>query len=111
MAEDFYETLGVARSASDDEIKKAYRRLAKKYHPDMNPGNKSAEEKFKKLTGAFEVLSDKKKRQLYDEFGEDAAKIGFDEKKANAYRQYREAQTSGGGGMPHGFRSDVDLNE
>jgi molecular chaperone DnaJ len=90
MAEDYYRVLGVARGASQDEIKKAYRKLARKHHPDVNQGNKAAEEKFKQLSGAFEVLSDPKKRAMYDEFGEDAAKLGFDPKKAEAYRAYRE---------------------
>jgi DnaJ-class molecular chaperone len=98
MAEDYYQLLGVQRSASPDEIKKAYRRLARKYHPDVNPNNKSAEETFKKLSQAFEVLSDPKKRKLYDEFGEDAAKLGFDEKKAEAFRAYRAAPGTGAGG-------------
>jgi molecular chaperone DnaJ len=94
MAEDFYHTLGVPRTASADEIKKAYRKLAKKYHPDVNPGNKAAEDKFKQLSAAFEVLSDEKKRRLYDEFGEDAAKMGFDDRKADAYRSYRQQSQS-----------------
>ena len=66
---DYYEILGVAKSASDDEIKKAYRKLAIKYHPDKNPGNKEAEEKFKEISEAHEVLSDKQKRARYDQFG------------------------------------------
>lgn len=66
---DYYEVLGVSRTATDAEIKKAYRKLAMKYHPDYNPGDKDAEEKFKEINEANEVLSDPKKRQLYDQYG------------------------------------------
>ncbi|EGV35644.1 molecular chaperone DnaJ [Neisseria weaveri] len=66
---DFYETLGIARSASDDDIKKAYRKLAMKYHPDRNPDNKEAEEKFKEVQKAYDILSDKEKRAAYDQYG------------------------------------------
>lgn len=66
---DYYEVLGVSKSASDDEIKKAYRKLAVKYHPDRNPNDKEAEEKFKECAEAYEVLSDAQKRQTYDQFG------------------------------------------
>lgn len=71
MAEkrDYYEVLGVSKNASDDEIKKAYRKLAVKYHPDRNPGDKEAEAKFKEINEAHEVLSDKQKRARYDQFG------------------------------------------
>jgi len=70
--EDFYATLGVERNASADEIKKAYRKLAVQYHPDKNPGDKQAEEKFKEITAAYEILSDPEKRQRYDQFGSQA---------------------------------------
>lgn len=66
---DYYATLGVERSAKPEQIRKAYRRLARKYHPDFNPGNKAAEEKFKLLQEAYDVLSDEKKRQIYDQYG------------------------------------------
>ena len=68
--EDFYQVLGVKRDAKPDEIKKAYRRLARKHHPDVNPGDKAAEERFKKITEAHDVLSDPKKRAVYDRFGQ-----------------------------------------
>lgn len=67
--QDYYETLHVPRDASADDIRKAYRRLARKHHPDLNPGDKSAEDKFKKLQEAYDVLSDEKKRQVYDQLG------------------------------------------
>ena len=78
MAEkrDYYEVLGVDRGADDATLKKAYRQLAKKYHPDMNPGDKEAEAKFKEATEAYGVLSDPEKRRQYDQFGHAAFEGG-----------------------------------
>src|SRR5215467_14093734 len=66
---DYYELLGVSRKASAKDIRAAFRKLARKYHPDLNPGDKAAEEKFKQLQEAYDVLSDTKKRQMYDQYG------------------------------------------
>jgi len=92
MSENFYEILGVKNSASQDEIKKAYRKLARKWHPDINPGNKEAEQKFKEISRANECLGKEKKRKLYDEFGEEGLQAGFDEEKARQYRQWSDFQ-------------------
>jgi DnaJ-class molecular chaperone len=76
MAEDYYATLGVARAASQDDIQKAYRKLAKKFHPDMNPDDKAAQKKFKEVQQAYDVLSDQKKRKMYDQFGPQFEQMG-----------------------------------
>jgi curved DNA-binding protein len=99
---DLYDILGAPRTASAEELKKAYRRLAKKHHPDVNPGDKAAEEKFKEATAAFEVLGDPQRRVLYDEFGADSLRSGFDPAKADAYRQWKR-QGAPQGGAPFDF--------
>src|SRR5579872_2808953 len=102
MAEDLYATLGVPKTADAEVIKKAYRKLAKELHPDKNPGNKATEARFKKVNHAFEVLSDEKKRKLYDEFGENALRDGFDPDRARAYGRWAQQQGQGGAGFPRG---------
>ena len=77
MSEDYYKLLGVQKSASNEEIKKAYRKLAMKYHPDHTKGDKGAEETFKKISEAYAVLSDKEKRKEYDTFGSEGFRQRF----------------------------------
>ena len=85
--EDLYEVLGVQRTATQSEIKSAYRKLAIKYHPDKNPGDKAAEEKFKKITAAYDVISDETKRRQYDSFGS-TENYGYDSDSSNTYGSY-----------------------
>lgn len=94
---DPYQLLGVARDADDESIKKAYRRLARKWHPDVNPGDKAAEENFKRISEAWAVLSNAEKRRAYDEFGDAALEGGFD---AEAARRARDAFRDRFGGAP-----------
>jgi molecular chaperone DnaJ len=94
--EDYYKILGIKRDAKQEEIKKAYRRLARKYHPDVNPGDKSAEERFKQMSEAFDVLSDPKKRTVYDRFGE------YSDHLANA--------AAGGAGSPYPRGAPFDFS-
>lgn len=89
MAENLYDLLGVAKDADAETIRKTYRKLARKHHPDVNPGDAAAEEKFKKISAAYDVLSDEKKRAAYDEFGEDALSGGFDPERARAHQQWQ----------------------
>lgn len=105
MAEkrDYYDVLGIARGADDTQIKKAYRKLAKKYHPDTNAGDEDAEQKFKEVTEAYNVLSDKEKRKMYDQFGHAAFDQGWADGTRKGYRQsggpggqYQEYHFEGG---------------
>jgi curved DNA-binding protein len=97
MAEDLYAVLGVPKDAEADSIKKAYRKLAGQLHPDKNPGNKKAEDRFKQVNHAYDVLGDAKKRKLYDEFGEEGLREGFDPDRMRAYRQWATQQGRAGG--------------
>lgn len=99
MPADFYKELQVSRDASAEEIKKAYRKLAQELHPDKNPGNATAEARFKAVNRAYQTLSDKKRRALYDEFGEEGLREGFHPEAARAYRR-------GGGGGRGSFGGD-----
>ena len=96
---DYYEVLGIAKGASEDEIKKAYRKQAKKYHPDLHPGDKEAEEKFKEVNEAYEILSDANKRARYDQFGH-----------AGVDPNYGAGGQGGFGGFS-GFDGDIDLGD
>src|SRR5262245_571261 len=113
MAKNYYETLGVSRDASEEEIKKAYRRLAKRYHPDVNKGDKQAEERFKEISEAYETLSDKEKRKQYDMFGgfapgAGAGAGGFDPSQWGRTYTWTSPGNPGGGGTAFDFE---DLSE
>lgn len=94
---DYYDVLEIGKTASDADIKKAYRKLAKKYHPDMNKDNPQAEEKFKEVTEAYNVLSDKEKRKLYDEYGHAAFSEGFTGQQGAGGQEFHFHGNPGGG--------------
>lgn len=110
---DYYELLGISRESGDAEIKSAYRKLAMKYHPDRNPGDTKAEEKFKEITKAYEVLIDKEQRQIYDIYGEEGVSNGgFGGQRA--YHDFSDifgevfADIFGGGGFSYNSRDDIN---
>src|SRR5512136_1432960 len=101
---DYYKILGVTRTAADKDIKAAYRRLARQYHPDVNPGNKAAEEKFKEINEAYEVISDPEKRKKYDQYGDQwqyADQINeATRRQGGTSGGWNFGQQTGGGGQP-----------
>jgi molecular chaperone DnaJ len=105
--------LGLSKGASDEEIRKAYRKLARTHHPDVNPGKPEAEETFKQVSAAYDVLSNKEKRALYDEFGHEGLRGGFDPEQARAYRQWsdRRASSRASGGGEQDVPFDFDLED
>jgi DnaJ-class molecular chaperone len=103
MAKDYYAALGVKKTASEKEIKSAFRKLARKYHPDVNPSDKSAEDRFKEINSAHDVLSDPEKREKYDRYGENW-------EQAEAFEQAR-AQYGGGGAGGHNQTFSFDVND
>ncbi|NJN16280.1 MAG: J domain-containing protein [Oscillochloris sp.] len=113
---DHYQVLGVNRNASDQEIKQAYRKLARKYHPDINPGDKAAEARFKEINEAYEVLSDQEKRTKYDRFGSDwrryeqAGGMGYEYGGATDFSDIFETLFGGRGGRPGNAGFNVRMN-
>jgi len=112
VSENLYDILGVAKTATQDEIKKSYRRLAKKYHPDVAKNDPGAEEKFKKIAVAYEVLNNPEKRKIYDEFGLDGLREGFNPDAARA-AGWRPGAGPGQGDAAQwgGFQSNINLND
>src|SRR5579875_32839 len=102
---DYYATLGVKKTATAEEIRKAFRKLARKYHPDVNPGDKKAEEKFKEISEANDILSDDKKRKIYDQFGFYSDQID----PAAAEAAARAGQGRGGAGFSQGQGMPFDF--
>lgn len=103
---DYYKVLGVSRDESQDEIKKSYKKLAKKYHPDLNADDEVAEQRFKEISEAYSVLGDEEKRELYDKYGHEGLREGFD---PEAYEQYRANFRNARGGARQGPRGFEDM--
>ncbi|MEZ6137786.1 MAG: J domain-containing protein [Pirellulaceae bacterium] len=110
MAQDYYKTLGVSKSATQDEIQKAYRKLARQYHPDLNPDDKAAQQKFKEIQHAYDVLSEPEKRDMYDQLGPDFEKMGPGG-GGNPFAGGQGFEQIFGGAGPGGFQFDGDLGD
>ncbi len=106
---DLYAVLGVARDASADDIRSAYRKLARQYHPDVNPNDPSAEERFKQVSFAYDVLSDEEKKARFDEFGLPGLEPGFDPEKARAYQRWQQGARRSP--FSDAFHTDIDLDD
>ncbi len=102
MPPTLYDALGVPNKATADEIRKAYRKLARQHHPDVNPGNDGSEDTFKRVAAAYEVLSDDKRRAAYDEFGDASLTSGFDPVKARSYQQWQDTRQQRASGFGQG---------
>ncbi len=111
IVKDLYNTLGVSRDASASEVKKAYRQLTREFHPDKNPGNDAAEERFKAVSSAYDVISDPERRSLYDEFGDMSLTQGFDATRARAYKNQQRAYAGGRGGGFAGGSGGFPMDE
>ncbi len=107
MADNLYEILGVAKTADTDAIRKAYRKLAREHHPDVNPGDKKSEDTFKRVAAAYDVLGDEKKKKAYDEFGDASLSGGFDADKARSYQQWQGGQQQRGA---RGFGNEAEFD-
>ncbi|HUF54097.1 MAG TPA: J domain-containing protein [Dehalococcoidia bacterium] len=108
MAKDYYSTLGIKKTASEKEIKSAFRKLARKYHPDVNPGDDEAERKFKEINEAHDVLSDEEKRTKYDRYGDNWQQAEAFEKARQDWRPSGRAQYGGGDGRSQSFSFDIN---
>src|ERR1700743_1837775 len=97
QTKDYYGILGVKKTATAEEIRKAFRKAARKYHPDVNHGDKKAEEQFKEISAANDILGDPEKRKLYDEFGEASLRSGFDPEQARNYQKWAGGFGGGSG--------------